>query len=69
MKEIRYLQAMERHFVEYLAERYKNGEAVDIARLCDDILDRSGRQVTPDGNLIENSCTIPAPLGFMGQEN
>jgi hypothetical protein len=43
MKEIGYLQAMERHFISYLAERYKTGEAFDIARLCDETLDPSGR--------------------------
>jgi hypothetical protein len=43
MKEVRYLQAMEQHFVEYLAQRYKNGEALDIALLCDKTLDQSGR--------------------------
>lgn len=43
MREINYLKAIESHFVSYLAARYKAGEAVDIARLCDEKLDASGR--------------------------
>ena len=39
----RYLSIMHQRFVAYLAARYNDGEAVEIARWCDETLDRSGR--------------------------
>jgi hypothetical protein len=41
--EVQYLKAIERHFIDYLAERYKNGGGIEIADLCDKRLDQSGR--------------------------
>lgn len=41
--ELAYLKAIHEHFVEYLAAKYKDGRAVEIAGLCDETLDRSGR--------------------------
>lgn len=41
--EVDYFKAMHRHFVAYLAGRYRSGEAQIIAGLCDETLDRSGR--------------------------
>lgn len=41
--EASYYEAVHKHFVEYLASQYRNGMAVEIAGLCDETLDRSGR--------------------------
>lgn len=41
--EVERMKAINRHFINYLADRYRNGEAVVIAGLCDETLDRSGR--------------------------
>ena len=38
-----YLEIVHGRFVRYLAERYKNGETLVIAGLCDETLDRSGK--------------------------
>ena len=41
--EVRYLKAIHKHFVAYLASQYRCGMAREIAGLCDETLDRSGR--------------------------
>lgn len=41
--EVDYLKAVHKHFVAYLASQYRNGMAVEIARQCDETIDRSGR--------------------------
>jgi hypothetical protein len=41
--EVRYLKAMHERFVSYLASQYRCGMAREIAGLCDETLDRSGR--------------------------
>jgi hypothetical protein len=43
MAEIKYLNAVHRNFVRYLASKYREGRANEIAGLCDEDLDRSGR--------------------------
>jgi hypothetical protein len=43
MAEVRYLNAVHRNFIKYLASQYKDGRAVEIAGLCDETLDKSGR--------------------------
>jgi hypothetical protein len=43
MAEVAYLKAIHKHFVAYLASQYRCGMAVEIAGLCDETLDRSGR--------------------------
>jgi hypothetical protein len=41
--EVDYLRAVHKHFVAYLASQYRCGMAREIAGLCDETLDRSGR--------------------------
>jgi hypothetical protein len=43
LKELAWLKAAHKNFVAYLASQYRNGMAVEIAGLCDETLDRSGR--------------------------
>lgn len=43
MDDIEYLKIMHKHFIGYLVARYDSGEAAEIACLCDETLDRSGR--------------------------
>lgn len=41
--EAAYFKALYKHLVMHLAERYRNGEYVAVAHLCDGELDHSGR--------------------------
>lgn len=43
VREVEYLKAVHKHFVAYLASQYRCGMAREIAGLCDETLDRSGR--------------------------
>ena len=43
VKELNYLRAMHKHFVDHLASQYRCGAAVETARLCAETLDPSGR--------------------------
>jgi hypothetical protein len=43
VREIEYLKAVHKHFIAYLASQYRCGMAREIAGLCDETLDRSGR--------------------------
>lgn len=43
MAEVDYLKAIYKKFVAHLADKYRNGQSVEIAGLCDETLDRSGR--------------------------
>jgi hypothetical protein len=43
MDEVRWLNAVHRNFVKHLASQYLDGKAREIAGLCDESLDRSGR--------------------------
>lgn len=56
--EISKLRIVRRHFVEYLAEQYRNGQAVEIAGLCDERLDRSGALL---GEVREVARAVPRP--------
>lgn len=40
--ELEQLRLIYRNFVHHLAETYRDGNAVEIAGLCDEVLDRSG---------------------------
>jgi hypothetical protein len=54
--EVDYLKAVHKHFVAYLASQYRCGMAVEIAGLCDETIDRSGRLLGE----VREAARIPA---------